>query len=95
MNLVISPSVAARWVETLIRLPNTPALLEALVQIAQITGDVARDLPPASHEMVRRSCESSPQSASLLRDLAGEQTLASSSRVFGEDLPAGLVLAQT
>jgi hypothetical protein len=93
INLVVSPSITARWVETLLRLPHTPALLEAVVQIAQQTGDVARDLPPATLELVRRSCEASTQAASLLRDLSGEQDLASSSRVFGEDLPAGLVLA--
>ena len=79
--------------ETLLRLPQTPALLEALVQIAQQTGDVARDLPPAIMETLRKACESSPQSAALRRDLAGEQSLASSSRMFGEDLPAGIVLA--
>jgi hypothetical protein len=88
--LVVSPSIAARWVDTLLRLPHTPALLEAVVQIAQQTGDIARDLPPATIETVRKACA---ESASLLRDLSGEQTLASSSRVFGEDLPAGLVLA--
>jgi hypothetical protein len=93
INLVISPAVAARWVESLLRLTHTPALLEAVVQIAQQTGDIARDLPPATLDLVRKSCESSSHAASLLRDLSGEQDLASSSRVFGEDLPAGLVLA--
>ena len=93
INLVISPAVAARWVESLLRLPHTPALLEAVVQIAQQTGDLARDLPPAALEMVRKSCEPSSHAAALLRDLSGEQDMASSSRIFGEDLPAGLVLA--
>jgi len=94
MNLVVSPSVAGRWVETLLRLPNTPALLEAVVHLAQQTGDTARDLPPATLELVRRACQSSPDSASLLRELSGESAdLAASSRVFGEELPAGLVLA--
>jgi hypothetical protein len=94
INLVVSPSVASRWVETLLRLPNTPALLEAVVHIAQQTGDTARDLPPATLELVRRACEGSPNSASLLRELSGESAdLAASSRVFGEELPAGLVLA--
>jgi len=94
INLVVSPSVASRWVETLLRLPNTPALLEAVVHIAQQTGDTARDLPPATLELVRRACEGSPSSASLLRELSGESAdLAASSRVFGEELPAGLVLA--
>jgi hypothetical protein len=94
INLVVSPSVTSRWVETLLRLPSTPALLEAVVHIAQQTGDAARDLPPATLELVRRTVEGTPQAASLLRDLSGEgESLASSSRVFGEGLPAGLMLA--
>ncbi len=94
INLVLSPSVVSRWVETLVALPNTPALLEAVVQMGRQTGDTARDLPPATLEMIRRACERSPRAADLLRELAGEaDDLASSSRVFGEELPAGLVLA--
>jgi len=94
INLVLSPSIASRWVEALLRLPHTPALLEAAVQMAQQTGDVARDLPPATLQAVRRACEASPRAADLLHQLAGEdRDLASSSRIFGEELPAGLVLA--
>ncbi len=96
INLVVSPSVAGRWGETLLRLPSTPALLEAVVHIAQQTGDAARDLPPATLELVRRACGTGPDSASLLRELSGETaSLASSSRVFGEGLPAGLALADS
>jgi hypothetical protein len=66
------------------------------VQIAQQTGDTARDVPPATLDGVRRAVEASSHSAELLRQLSGvAQDLASSSRVFGEDLPAGLVLAST
>ncbi|MGA8028961.1 MAG: molecular chaperone DnaK, partial [Bryobacteraceae bacterium] len=94
INLVVSPSIAGRWIESLSRLPNTPALLEAVVHIAQLTGDVARDLPAATLELVRRACEPSPRAADLLHQLAGEdRDLASSSRIFGEELPAGLILA--
>jgi hypothetical protein len=92
INLVIAPSVASRWVESMLRLPHTPALLEAVVHIAQQTGDGARDLPPVTLDSVRRACEASPQASSLLRELAGETDPASTSRVFGEELPAGLVL---
>jgi hypothetical protein len=95
INLVVSPSVAGRWVESLLRLPATPTLLEAVVHIAQLTGDTARDLPPSTLEQVRRACEPNARAADLLRQLAGEDHgLASSSRVFGEDLPAGLALAE-
>jgi hypothetical protein len=91
INLVLPPATAGRWVEALLALPHTPALLEAIVQIARQTGDTARDLPPATLESVRRACEASPK---LLRELAGEaDDLAASGRVFGEELPAGLVLA--
>ncbi|HEY7303596.1 MAG TPA: Hsp70 family protein [Bryobacteraceae bacterium] len=94
INLVLSPSIASRWVESLLRLPNTPALLDAVVHIAQQTGDVARDLPPATLQLVRQACEASPRAADLLRQLSGEEDdLAASSRTFGEELPAGLVLA--
>ncbi|HEX3682503.1 MAG TPA: Hsp70 family protein [Bryobacteraceae bacterium] len=94
INLVVSPSVASRWVDTLLRLQHTPALLGAVVHIGQITGDVARDLPPATLESIRRACEASSHAAELLRQLSGEpEDLASSSRIFGEELPAGLVLA--
>jgi hypothetical protein len=96
INLVLSPSVVSRWVEALLRLPNTPALLDAVVHMSQQTGDTARDLPPATLAIVRRACEASPQAADLLRRLSGEpDDLAASSRIFGEELPAGLVLAQT
>ncbi len=94
INLVLAPSIASRWVEALLKLSNTPALLESVVRIGQQTGDVARDLPPPALELIRRACEASPRATDLLRQLTGEDNdLASSSRVFGEELPAGLVLA--
>ena len=95
INLVVGASVVTRWIDALLRLPPTPSLLEALVQMAQITGDAARVVSPAVLENVRRACETSPSSAALLRQLAGETDPAFSSRVFGEELPAGLILSQT
>ena len=92
INLVVTPTVASRWVDALLRLPHTPSHLESVVHIAQITGDTARDLPPGSLDSVRRSIEPTAQAASLLRELAGEIDPAFSSRIFGEDLPAGLLL---
>jgi hypothetical protein len=96
INLVLSAATVNRWVEVLLKLPHTPALLETVVHMAQMTGDTARDLPPGVLEQVRRACESSPRSAELLRDLAGaSDDLAAGSRIFGEDLPAGFVLVPT
>lgn len=95
INLVVSPSIGSRWVEALLRMGTSPAVLDGAVQIARITGDVARDLPPAVLESVRRACEGSPRAAELLRQLSGEQDdFTTSSRVFGEDLPAGLIVVQ-
>ena len=95
INLVVNPSIVSRWVESMLRLTPTPSLLEAVVQMARLTGDTARDLSPAILDTVRRACESSPRAADLLRHLSGEhEDLAHSSRVFGEELPAGLILAE-
>jgi molecular chaperone DnaK (HSP70) len=95
VNLVISPAIASRWVEALLRLPHSPSLLESVVNIARQTGDTARDLPGPTLNLVRRACEASPHAAALLRQLAGEEDdLAAGSRVFGEDLPAGLFLSE-
>ncbi|MBV8865481.1 MAG: hypothetical protein JO210_08815, partial [Acidobacteriaceae bacterium] len=94
INLVLPPAAVSRWIEVLLRLPHTPSLLESVVQMAQLTGDTARDLPSATLEIVRRACEANPRAADLLRQLSGEaDDLAAGSRVFGEDLPAGFVLA--
>lgn len=96
INQVVSPAVVSRWVETMLARPSSPALLDAVVQMAQQTGDTARDLPPATLALVRRACESSPDTANLLARLTGARADASaSSRVYGEQLPEGLVLAAT
>ena len=96
INLVVSASIAGRWVETLLKLNHTPSLLDAVVRMARQTGDAARDLPPANMAAVRKASESSPRAAELLRELAGEDAgLEASSRAFGEELPAGLILATT
>jgi hypothetical protein len=92
INLVVSPAIAARWVDVLLKLAHSPALLEAAVQITRPTGDNARDLPAPLVDSVRRACEASPRSAELLRQLIGDDSIEASSRVFGEELPAGLVL---
>jgi hypothetical protein len=93
VNQVLSPSAVARWVETILSRPATPALLDAVVQMAQQTGDAARDLPPATLALVRRACEASADSAVLLHALSGAAAGGSAaSHVYGEQLPEGLVL---
>ena len=94
INLVVPTSLVSRWVETILTRPTTPALLDAVIEMSRQTGDAARDLPPATLALVRRAIESRPDAATLLWRLSGgAEDDAASGRVYGEDLPAGLVLA--
>ena len=58
------------------------------------TEDPTRDLAPATRETVKRKLEKLPYAERLLAVLEGEEeddrTLG---RIFGEELPSGLVLA--
>jgi hypothetical protein len=89
INQVIPPLTAGRWVDALLRVPGSE---EALASIAQHTGDIARDLPPATLNLVRAALDGKPE---LLRVLEGEtaRELGTLGRLFGEELPAGLVFA--
>jgi molecular chaperone DnaK (HSP70) len=89
-NLVVSPAIAGRWVEVLLKVPRSE---EALASIAQVTGDVARDLPPAAVNLVRARLQDSPELLSMLEGQA--PTEGTMGRVFGEELPTGLVFATT
>jgi hypothetical protein len=91
INLVVPPATATRWAEALLRIPSAG---DALAAIARRTEDPTRDLPQATREAVRGALQSMPQADRLLAVLEGEgeddRTLG---RIFGEELPSGLVLA--
>lgn len=81
-NAVLAAATVSRWVDALVKVEGAA---DALVSMARLTGDGARDLSPATVELVRRA----------LKDDAGrldsrEENL---DRVFGEELPSGLVVA--
>jgi len=63
--------------------------------MARSTGDPTRDLPAATRNLVEGKLTSAPNSERLLAVFAGEEeddrTLG---RIFGEELPSGLVLAE-
>jgi molecular chaperone DnaK (HSP70) len=87
INLVVPPAVATRWVETLLKLP---AAGDALALIARITQDPTRDLPAPTIANVRAKLD-----ARQLPVLEGEeQDDRTLGRIFGEELPSGLVLAE-
>jgi molecular chaperone DnaK (HSP70) len=91
INLVIPPSVVTRWVETLLGASNAG---EALAALARNTGDPTRDLSPATRETVKRKLEKQPHAERLLAILEGEEEDDRAlGRIFGEELPSGLVLA--
>jgi hypothetical protein len=91
-NLVVPAATAARWAEALLRRPEAA---EAVASIARQTNDVARDLPGPTLEAIRRSFASLPESDRLIAIVDGEETADQAwlQRVFGEELPSGLVFA--
>jgi hypothetical protein len=93
-NQVLPPATAARWVEGLVALKPPPAAaLEAVASLARRTGQAGRDLPPATLALVRRRLEEAERADRLLDLFEGapRRDLAFMGRVFGEELPSGLV----
>jgi len=84
INQVLPAAAATRWIEALLKIPNSQ---DALVAIARRTGDSTRDLAAASVDLVRRKI---PEA--LIPALEGEVE-EDLGKVFGEELPSGLVAA--
>ena len=88
INQVLPPATTARWIERLLKVPKSLETLkvrDAVADIARVTGDSTRDLPPHTLELVRRAFPD--------LDLQAEPTgdLAAMGKIFGEELPSGLV----
>ena len=92
INLVVPPAAATRWAEVLLKAPNAG---DALAAMARRTDDPTRDLPAPTRDAVKRKIETLPHAERSLAVLEGEeeddQTLG---RIFGEELPSGLVLVE-
>jgi hypothetical protein len=82
INQVLPASVAARWLGALMKIPKAQ---DAIFSLARHTGDSTRDLPPATLDTVRRAFPD------LDLDHEPHDQLAQAGRVFGEELPSGLV----
>jgi hypothetical protein len=92
MNLVVPPATVTRWAESLL---NVPGAGDALAALARRTEDPTRDLPRATRENVKRKLEAMPHATRLLAVLEGEEEDDRAlGRIFGEELPSGLVLAE-
>jgi hypothetical protein len=82
INHVLPPATASRWVEALLKVPKAADTIAAL---ARVTGDSTRDLPPHTLETVRRTFPDLNLEAEPTGDLAAM------GKIFGEELPSGLV----
>ena len=82
INQVLPASVAARWLGALMKIPKAQ---DAIFSLARQTGDSTRDLPPATLDTVRRAFPD------LDLDHEPDDQLAQAGRVFGEELPSGLI----
>lgn len=94
INLVIPPATITRWVEALL---PVPAAIEALASLARRTDDPTRDLSHATRELVRQKLAALPRPEQLMAIFEGEaqRDERALGRIFGEELPSGLVLSTT
>jgi hypothetical protein len=79
---VLPPSTAQRWIDAITKVPKAA---DAVASMARHTGDGTRDLPGAALDAVRRSFPG------IDLEAASEDQLAAMGKLFGEELPAGLV----
>jgi hypothetical protein len=79
---VLPAATAARWLEKLLKMEKAEDAVSAL---ARHTGDGTRDLPPQTLDLVRRAF---PE---LDLEAEPQDHLAAMGRIFGEELPSGLV----
>jgi hypothetical protein len=82
INQVLPSSTVARWLEPLLKIQKAE---DAVAALARHTGDSTRDLPAATLDVVRRAFPG----LDLDREASGD--LAAMNKIFGEELPSGLV----
>jgi len=93
---VVPPAAAGRWADVLLPVEFS-GIGDALAAIARRTEDPTRDLPPATLTAVRRKLQALPHAERYLAVLDGDEDRddRAMGRIFGEELPSGLVLANT
>ena len=82
INQVLPAATVSRWVDLLLKVPKSG---DAVAALARVTGDATRDLPPHTLETVRRALPELNLEAEPTGDLAAM------GKIFGEELPSGLV----
>ena len=90
---MLPPATTTRWVEALLKVQTAG---DAVAAIARQTGDATRDLPGPTRDAVRAHLATLPQADRLLAVFEGEgEDERALGRIFGEELPSGLVLAES
>ena len=93
LNLVVPSTTASRWIDAI---PQTGGAGEAIARMARRTGNATLDLSSGALDSARRRLSNDPSAERLLALLNGENTrdLDSLGRMFGEELPSGLVFSE-
>jgi hypothetical protein len=97
LDQVVPRNEAWAWIQALLSLSTEPgeAMASALVQLGRVTGDRERDLKADQRDMLLHWLETMPRGSRFVEVLTNPETaLMSQERewIFGETLPAGLVL---
>lgn len=97
LDRVISGADAAAWMDVLLKsgVDATESAANALVHLTRYTGDRARDLPEADRDRVAQWLHAAPNATRYLDMLANpnsDHTKEAQDWIFGDVLPAGLVL---
>jgi molecular chaperone DnaK (HSP70) len=82
INQVLPASTVSRWLEPLLKIQKAE---DAVAALARRSGDATRDLPAATLDLVRRAFPG------LDLDAEPSDNLAAMNKIFGEELPSGLV----
>ncbi|MGH9719156.1 MAG: molecular chaperone DnaK, partial [Bryobacteraceae bacterium] len=93
INQALPPSTVTRWVEALLPMP-IPQAGDTLAALARLTGDPMRDVNAVTRDLVRARLEAMPNADRRLAAFNGEEVRDEQvlGRIFGEELPSGLVL---
>ncbi|MGB5986856.1 MAG: hypothetical protein WBG37_16260 [Desulfobacterales bacterium] len=93
---VLPPQVVVAWIERLLagKWRNMKPVAAALAQLAAQTGDRARDLTPDQHRVVLDWLDQDPELHTFKDPIESvhQRDTQSGAAIFGESLPAGLVL---
>jgi len=87
INQVLPASTAGRWAENLLKAPNAG---ETLARLCQKTGNVTLDVSPQTINLVTARLAGDDDLVALING----ESQGDMDRVFGEELPGGLVLSE-